>query len=88
MAISTPIGEVVIISSIFEKCIVHIEGRELLVDILPLCMEEFDVILGMDWLSFYHASIDCFCKEVLFQIPVQPSFKFCGERKITPTCLI
>ena len=51
-------------------------------------MQDFDIILGMDWLSSYHAIIDCFCKEVTFHIPNQPSFKFCGDRKITPTCLI
>ena len=51
-------------------------------------MQDFDVILGMDWLSSYHASIDCFCKEVSFHIPNQASFKFCEDRKITPTCLI
>ena len=27
-------------------------------------MSEFDVILGMDWLSSYHVSIDCFAKTV------------------------
>ena len=48
LAISTLIGEVVIISSVFERCTVQIDGRELLVDLLPLCMDDFDVILGMD----------------------------------------
>ena len=88
LAISTPIGEVVVISYVFEKCVVHIEERELLVDLLPLCMQDFDVILGIDWLSSYHASIECFYKEVSFHIPGQTSFKLCVDRKITPTCMI
>ncbi|KAA0037289.1 ty3-gypsy retrotransposon protein [Cucumis melo var. makuwa] len=34
--------------------------------------------LGMDWLSANHASIDCFGKEVIFNSPSRPSFKFRG----------
>lgn len=31
-----------------------------------LDIHNFDVILGMDWLSFYHAKIWCFEKVVVF----------------------
>ncbi|KAA0052288.1 hypothetical protein E5676_scaffold113G001050 [Cucumis melo var. makuwa] len=41
-------------------------------------MEDFNVILGMDWLSANHASIDCFRKEVVFNPPSGTSFKFKG----------
>ncbi|TYK23835.1 gag protease polyprotein [Cucumis melo var. makuwa] len=40
--------------------------------------EDFDVILGVDWLSANHASLDCFGKEVVFNPPSRPSFKFRG----------
>ncbi|KAA0052060.1 retrotransposon protein, putative, Ty3-gypsy subclass [Cucumis melo var. makuwa] len=36
-------------------------------------------LLGMDWLSANHASIDCFGKEVVFNPPSRPSFKFRGQ---------
>ncbi|KAL0549996.1 hypothetical protein IC582_014491 [Cucumis melo] len=36
------------------------------------------VVTGMDWLSANHASIDCFGKEVVFNPPSGPSFKFRG----------
>ncbi|XP_055825061.1 uncharacterized protein LOC129893622 [Solanum dulcamara] len=32
-------------------------------------MTEFDMIIGMDWLSFYYANIDCQWKVVHFQFP-------------------
>jgi len=32
-------------------------------------MSEFDVILGMDWLSFYHVKIDYFFKTVYLKVP-------------------
>ncbi|KAA0066898.1 ty3-gypsy retrotransposon protein [Cucumis melo var. makuwa] len=41
-------------------------------------MRDFDLILGMDWLSTNHASIDCFGKEVVFNPLSGPSFKFRG----------
>ena len=33
-------------------------------DLLPLELYDFEVILGMDWLSKYKAQIDCFAKTV------------------------
>ena len=35
-------------------------------------MHEFDVILGIDWLTTHHAKIDCFHKIISFHIPNQP----------------
>ena len=61
---------------------------ELLVDLLPFDMHDFDVILGMDWLSSYYVCLDCFRKEVVFRLPCEPEFKFVRERNVTPTCLI
>ena len=43
--------------------ILCIEGRELLADLVFLDMRDFDVILGMDWLASYHASVHCFEKK-------------------------
>ncbi|KAL4016910.1 hypothetical protein IC575_024574 [Cucumis melo] len=48
------------------------------VTLLVLDMQDFDVILGMDWLSANHANIDCFGKEVVFNPPSEASFKFRG----------
>ncbi|KAL4026723.1 hypothetical protein IC575_015162 [Cucumis melo] len=48
------------------------------VTLLVLDMQDFDVILGMDWLSANHANIDCFGKEVVFNPPSGASFKFKG----------
>ena len=47
---------------------VSIDDQEMMIDLLVLDMRDFDVILGMDWLASYHATVDCFSKEVIFQI--------------------
>ena len=50
LMVLTPTREVYSISKVMKECAVRIEN-----DIL-----EFDVILGMDWLSFNHAVLDCY----------------------------
>ena len=39
-------------------------------------MHDFDVILGMDWLASYHASVHCFEKEVVFRPLGESEFLF------------
>ncbi|XP_028123196.1 uncharacterized protein LOC114320265, partial [Camellia sinensis] len=48
LSVSTPSGRNMIVASIYRACVVMIEGVELLVDLMPLSMTHFDVILGMD----------------------------------------
>jgi hypothetical protein len=51
-------------------------------------MSGFDIILGMDWLSKYHACVDCFCKEIVFKPPGAAEFKIQGDRNIGALKLI
>ncbi|KAL0548949.1 hypothetical protein IC582_013427 [Cucumis melo] len=76
LSVSTPSGEVLLSKEKIKACRVEIGNHELDVTLLVLDMQDFDVILGMDWLSANHASIDCFGKEVVFNPPSGPSFKF------------
>jgi hypothetical protein len=56
----------------------------MLVDLIPLNIWDFDVILGMDWLASHHASVECYKKEVIFRIPNEPEFKLHGDQLGTP----
>ena len=49
---------------------------------------ELDVILGMDWLTRHHAIVNCYTKEVIFEVPGQDKVIFCGERQAVPGCLV
>ena len=51
-------------------------------------MSDFDMILGMDWLSTYRASIDYFTKKIIFRKLGYPKLEFEGDRRILPTCVI
>ena len=59
LIITTPIEDFVMTSRMLRECLVMIGYREMLVDIVLLNLQDFDVILGMDWLASYHVSIDC-----------------------------
>ena len=52
----------------------------LTVDLLVLEMVDFDIILGMDCLSAYHATVDCQTRVVTFWTLNQPSWDLTGIR--------
>ncbi|XP_070005696.1 uncharacterized protein [Nicotiana sylvestris] len=56
--VSTPVGYSIIVYRVCHSCVVIIGGLETSLDLLLLDMVDFDVILGMDWLSPYHAILD------------------------------
>ncbi|XP_070004285.1 uncharacterized protein [Nicotiana sylvestris] len=60
--VSTPMGDSIIVDHVYRSCVVSIGGLETSVDLLLLDMVDFDVILGMDWVSPYHSILDCHTK--------------------------
>ena len=64
------------------------EGVVLKANLIPLEMSDFDLILGMDWLSNHRASMDCFTKKIIFKKPRYLELEFESDRRILPTCLI
>ena len=76
LIVATPMGDSVMTSKMLRGCLVMIGYKEMLVDLVLLDLQDFNVILGMDWLASYHASIDCFGKRVIFNIPGQLEFSF------------
>ena len=77
-----------IVTSIYKACIVVVENVELLVDLMPLSMTHFDVILGMDWLVANHASINCVTKSVTLKTPNLAEVIFQGKGVVPPPYLI
>ncbi|XP_062176061.1 uncharacterized protein LOC133881117 [Alnus glutinosa] len=80
ICVATPVGDTVTCRKCVDNCPIIIEGRKLPARLAVFSMLGFDVILGMDWLSRYDASIDCHKKEVTFRLPDNDEFKFCGSR--------
>ena len=51
LIVTTPLGERILRTFVFKGCEVIIEGMVSVGNLIPLEMTDFDVILGMDWLS-------------------------------------
>jgi len=63
-----PFGEVLRSNMVLRSCLVMINGREMSVNLIVLDMKDFDVILGMDWLSKHRATIDCHQKRLFLNL--------------------
>ena len=70
--VSTPVGEFLIVDQVLRSCLVTIKGYDTRDDLIMLDMIDFDVILGMDWLSPYHVVLDCYAKTVTLSMPGVP----------------
>ena len=62
--VSSALGIKARIGMICRGCELEISGTLLIVDLRIMDMLEFDVILGMDWLTAYRVVIDCECMRV------------------------
>ena len=80
LSVATPMGDSLVSNSMLKSCVIQIEDRQMLADLILMDMYEYDVILGMDWLAAYHASVDCFRKEVLFRPLGELEFRLKGSR--------
>ena len=79
LIVATPMGDSIVASKMLKKCPIMIGYQEMSIDLVLLDLQDLDVILGMDWLASYHASVDCFGKHVTFIIPGQLEFSFEGN---------
>jgi hypothetical protein len=52
------------VNHVYKGLRVSIGGCEMKIDLIPLKLHNFDLILEMDWLSRYRARMDCFAKMV------------------------
>jgi hypothetical protein len=86
--IGTPMGNMVETNIIYVGVGVSLAGYETMVDLIPLELHDFDIILYMNWLSKYQAIIDCYAKTVTFQTPEGERMIFEGERILKSVALI
>ena len=78
MRVSLPVGDPLFSNRVVRDSRVLIEEQEFPADLVALDMRDFDVVLGMDWLSHHRATLDCYKKEVKFHRPGKLEVKFRG----------
>ena len=70
----------VIVNRVCRDCPIRIQKYEFLGDLIELSFREFDVILGMDWLSRHQVVVDCKMKRVTLRTPSGEEATFISER--------
>ncbi|GAV91156.1 RVP_2 domain-containing protein, partial [Cephalotus follicularis] len=78
--VSTPTGTSMYTDSVYRGCEMSMASISLYADLIVLPIRDFDVILGMDWLSAHRASMDCYNKTVDFCLPDGTTFQFKGDK--------
>nr|GEV64532.1 putative reverse transcriptase domain-containing protein [Tanacetum cinerariifolium] len=61
-------GNLVGTNTIIQGCILILLNQPFEIDLIPIKLSSFDVVIGMDWLSKYHARI--ICDEKVVRIPI------------------
>nr|GEV84080.1 putative reverse transcriptase domain-containing protein [Tanacetum cinerariifolium] len=76
-------GKMVGVDTIMRGCTLNFLGHPFNIDLMPIELGSFDVIIGMDWLRRCHAVI--VCDEKLVQIPYgNETLTFCGNKRAAP----
>ena len=78
LSVSTQSREIMFSKEKIKACQIEIVNHVLDVTLLVLNMWDFDVILGMDWLSASNAILDYSNKKVVFNPFSAASFKYKG----------
>ena len=78
--VMNPLGHNVIVNKVYRDCLIKIRECEFLGDLIELSFREFDVILGMDWLSRHRAIVNCRTKRVTLRTPNDDEVIFIEER--------
>ena len=67
MHVTSHLGHSVNVNRVYKNCPIIIHDREFFADLIALPFREFDLILGIDWLSKHRAIIDCDKKTIVLR---------------------
>ncbi|KAJ9545199.1 hypothetical protein OSB04_024906 [Centaurea solstitialis] len=73
-------GELVKVSKVVKKCILGLAGKDFSIDLIPIKIGSFDIIVGMDWMSNHQATICCAEKIVTLPLPDGSVLEVHGEK--------
>ena len=76
LVVSTPTGGPAHVDHVIPSIMVSIGDHLLEAEAFVLDMQDFDMILGMDWLDRHDALLDCRRKRVIFRRPGEKEFMY------------
>ncbi|KAJ0547017.1 putative transcription factor interactor and regulator CCHC(Zn) family [Helianthus annuus] len=81
-------GKLVEANEVIRGCVIELGEREFALDLLPVQLGSFDVVVGMDWLSGNKAEIVCHEKVVRIPTDDGETIVVHGEKRDTPLRII
>ena len=88
MVVSVPYGDTMISERIVPGSRLVNQNKDFPADLIELGIHDFDIVLGMDWLSKHRATLDFYKKEVRLVRPKEPGVIFWGiRREIAPSLI-
>nr|GEW92146.1 hypothetical protein [Tanacetum cinerariifolium] len=88
LCISTPMQDSVRITHVYRNLPLQFDDKIREINAFPLDMCEFDLIMGMDWLTEHHATIDCHSYRVIFGDIHAPEYIYHGSLPGKPMPII
>ena len=73
-------GKTVHLSSLIPNCTLNLNEHNFSIDLVPMKLGSFDIIVGMDWLTKKHAEIVCFEKYIHIPLGEGQELKVYGEK--------
>ena len=67
MHVTSPLGHSVRVNRVYKNCPLVVHDKEFLVDLIAFPFHEFNLILGIDWLSKHRAIVDCDKKTIVLE---------------------
>ena len=85
---SLPLGDVLVSTHWLREIPVLVSDQELYIDLIILNLYDYDVIMGMDFLSKYNATIECRYRRVIFRPIDNDEFSYMGEGRRSQKVII
>nr|GEY71436.1 zinc finger, CCHC-type, retrotransposon Gag domain protein [Tanacetum cinerariifolium] len=85
-------NKVVVVSNVYCEVEIEIDDSTFRIDLIPIMLRLFDIVIGMDWLDKYNANILCSqklvrvvnpqgCETIIYEDRRKGDFKLCSVRK-------
>ncbi|KAK8991159.1 hypothetical protein V6N11_062183 [Hibiscus sabdariffa] len=81
LTVISPVGQSVTVDRVYRRCPLMVQEETFPADLMEFPLEEFDLILGMDWLSEHRISLDCESKIATLKTPDDQTVILVGERR-------
>lgn len=88
LLVSMPRNEILVCSDMLLDCEIKVHDMNLLGDLVVLDIQDFDLILSMDWLFRHFTTMDCQSKIIYFELPQQPVIVYRGVKPMSTTLMI